>query len=330
MDRVGFGHIRAGLLPPPARVDRKFGSLVNTMSKFRLLNSFRADRLHNAAQALQDAGDEDGALAKYAEALTLDPERPGTLYNIGLIHKYRNDWLASFKFNERARRLRPDDEATNWNLAIAATALRDWRAARDVWHGLGMNIESGSDPIEANFGLTPVRLNPDDGGEVVWATRIDPVRARIDNIPLPESGYRWLDVVLHDGAAVGHRLNRDCQERPVFNVLELFEPSGFSTFEAEIVAPGSDDVAALEAAVDTAGGQFEDWTDDVRHLCKACSEGTPHERHDTAGGTTNAWSPERRTGIAIGEFEAVDRILAAWASDSRRVTTMRLALEAKR
>ena len=40
-------------------------------------------------------------------------------------------------------------------------------------------------------------------------------------------------MVLHDGAAVGTR-EADGHEYPVFNVLELFEVSKLSTYEAEL------------------------------------------------------------------------------------------------
>src|SRR5690606_14547387 len=103
----------------------------------------------------------------------------------------------SLKHNRLAVELDPQDEASNWNLAIAATALRDWRTAREVWQRLGLKIDAGDTPIEADFGMTPVRLNPDEKSEVVWARRIDPVRARLINIPCAESGACHGDVFLH-------------------------------------------------------------------------------------------------------------------------------------
>jgi Flp pilus assembly protein TadD len=55
--------------------------------EIKLLNKARARRLHGQGQALSDAGDSAAALAKYAEALALEPDRPNTLYNMGLVHK---------------------------------------------------------------------------------------------------------------------------------------------------------------------------------------------------------------------------------------------------
>jgi tetratricopeptide (TPR) repeat protein len=290
------------------------------------LSRARANRLHSKAQKLSDTGDDDAALAIYAEALQLDPSRPNTLYNIGLIHKYRRAWRESFDFNRRACELAPADEAAAWNLAIAATALRDWVTARKVWNGLGMNIEPGDTPIDSNLGWTPVRL-AEAAAEVVWAQRIDPVRARIGNVPLAESGFRYGDVVLHDGAAVGYRLNSRGEERAVFNVLELHERSAFSTFEVDVLAAGSADIEALGTACEAADVGFEDWTSSVRHICKACSEGRPHGKHDTQNETPREWRPRRYLGLAARDIATVERLLNEWTTGERRVESCHKALD---
>lgn len=236
----------------------------------------RADDLHEAANELED---DDEALAAFEQVLAIDPDRASTHYNVGLIHKYRGNWAASRASNQRAFELAPEDEAVNWNLAIAATALGDWATARKVWHGLGYGVELGSEPIEADFGLTPVRLNPEGTAEVVWARRIDPVRARILNIPFPISGFRHGDIVLHDGAPVGYR-EHEGREYGVLNVLELFQPSSQATFELELDLATPEDLEAATQALDDAGLTAEDWTSNTRMLCRACSEGRPHEKHD--------------------------------------------------
>ena len=198
----------------------------------------RAEELHDLGVEKSDAGDDDAALALYLEALALDRARPETLYNAGLIYKYRRDWEHSLRYNRLARELRPDDPATNWNLAIAATGLKDWRSAREVWKRLGMKIEESDEPITGDFGVAPIRLNgfeeTGDAVEVVWASRLSPVTARILNIPTPEAKFRYGDVVLHDGAGTCTRKDAEGHERPVFNAFELLEPSDFITFEVHI------------------------------------------------------------------------------------------------
>ncbi len=280
----------------------------------------KAKKLHARAQATDDP---EAALAMYRDALVLDPNRPQTHYNIGLIHKYRNQWQDSLLHNRRATELAADDQASQWNLAIAATALRDWRTAREVWHRLGMPIEPGDAPIEVDFGMTPVRLNPDDAGEVVWARRIDPVRARIKSIPFPGSGYRHGDVVLHDGAPVGYRRSGG-HEYPVFNVLELFEPSMHSTFEAEIHADDAGDVQALCTALDAANLANEDWTTSVRFICRQCCEGRPHEQHDTE--RKKEWTDKHVLGIAADGPAGAEAALRGWDQGRGRLLRFELKL----
>jgi hypothetical protein len=65
------------------------------------------------------------------------------------------------------------------------------------------------------------------------------------------------------------------QERAVFNVLELFEPSRFCTYEVSIAVESAEGLKELEHACELARVEIEDWTANIRNLCKACSEGRP-------------------------------------------------------
>lgn len=286
-----------------------------------------AEDLHQRAMALHDEGDEEQALELYHRALELDYARPTTHYNIGLIHKYRREWAVSQRHNQIAVELNPEDEAANWNLAIAATALQDWRTARDVWQRLGVAIEAGDSPIEQDFGQTPVRLNPEQGGEVVWARRIDPVRARILNIPYADSGHCYGDIVLHDGASVGQR-EVDGRTYPVFNVLELFQPSPHSTYEAELQVTGEADVQALLERLDARGIAAEDWSRSVRILCKHCSEGTAHEDHEHQEAPFDEQQPARLIAVAGPDEAAIREALTSWEDGNRRLVSLDCVLDA--
>ena len=269
----------------------------------------KADKLHVEARQLHDEGKDDEAIAKYLAIIDLDPDKSETYYNLGLIYKYRGEWQKSFDLNQRANTLNPEDESARWNLAIAATALQNWVVARKMWQENGMVLDENEGPIKMDFGMTPVRLNPDDQGEVVWATRIDPVRARIENIPFPESGFRHGDVVLHDGAAVGYR-NQGEREYPVFNVLGMFTPSAFTTRIATISIASESDLDALDEAFAATQSIYEDWTQNVRTLCRACSEGRPPEEHDHE--LENEWLAKRRIGIAVYPGDDIEQILSQW------------------
>lgn len=275
----------------------------------------KARKLHEQGEALSGQGRDDEAIEKYHAAIELDPESEASFYNLGLIYKYRNNWTESFKYNQKAYELDPGDEAARWNLGIAATALRDWGTARRAWLDNGIELDEGEGPIQCDFGLTPVRLNPDDNAEVVWARRIDPARAKIVSVPLPESGFCAGDIVLNDGAPVGYRKYGD-SERPVFNVLELFTASGLSTFKAVIRVAEQADIDQLDAMLSDKDMIMEDWTTNFRILCKACSEGRPHDDHDHH--QTEEWAPEHSLGIAAGSLDAIEEVLQGWADSAKR------------
>ena len=288
-------------------------------------NSAQRQRLHDDGEALYADGREDEALLKFHAAIAAEPEgAAGSYYNIGLIHKYRRQWRESFEANLRACALWPDNEAARWNLAIAATALRDWGSARRAWADHGIKLD-GEGPVVADFGQTPVRLNPASSGEVVWARRIDPVRARIESVPLPDSGHCCGDVVLHDGASNGRRESGG-QSYMVFDVLELFEPSALSTFELNIDLPDAQDAARLVDLLQQAGLHVEDWTASVKHFCRQCSEGEAHEHAPVA--PDSAWQPARRIGIAATARATIDPVLRAWEAEGGASGILECVLDA--
>ena len=242
----------------------------------------RANRANERGRELDRQGRTTEALAEYERACRLDPEWSVPFYNIGLVHKYAGRWELSLQHNQRAVERDASDTDACWNLGIAATGLGRWDLARRAWRAAGIAVPDGTGPIDFPCGRTPVRLNPATDGEVVWCDRLDPVRAAIRNIPLPESGFRFRDIVLHDGAANGYRKLGD-QERPVFDCLLLLERSAFSTYVAQI-QPGDQsswDAVMNRLADDALDREMaaEDWTSSVAFICEACSTGRPHEQH---------------------------------------------------
>ena len=178
-------------------------------------------KLHNQAYLAFDAGDLQTAAVKFAQLAKAHPDNAQYRYMLGLAAKYRMDWALSLQANLAAIACAPEfDEAAHWNAAIAATALHDWQTARQLWAACGIPLPEGEGEIEADFGTAVLRLNPWAGGECVYARRIDPCRSRIINVPLPESGYRMGDIVLHDGASTGRRADGQGGEVLVFNALE--------------------------------------------------------------------------------------------------------------
>lgn len=283
-----------------------------------------APDLYDRAYAAVDAGQLEDAVDLFGQLARTRPDNPAIAYMLGLAHKYRFEWAQSLACNLRALDLfKEPDEATLWNAAIAATGLGDWDQARSLWQQAGIEIMPGIGPIQGDFGSACVRLNPWDEGETLWARRLDPCRARIDNVPYPESGFRFGDAVLHDGAATGQRESHG-RFYPVLNVFQRLERSPFDTFEVELTCPAEQDMDALLDMKRPGIGLVEDWTSSVKVLCRQCSLGVAHVHHDEED---VAWNPERSLGVAAQARAAVDRLLQDWASagKGRNIETVALS-----
>src|SRR5262245_16274074 len=99
-----------------------------------------AQRLVELGNELSDAGRHEDAERAYRAAATADPTWSVPFYNLGLRCKYQSRWVESLEFNRRAAELNPDDQASWWNLGIAATAVGDWAEARRAWRACGIKL----------------------------------------------------------------------------------------------------------------------------------------------------------------------------------------------
>jgi tetratricopeptide (TPR) repeat protein len=270
-------------------------------------------------QSRAAAAFEQGRLAEakelYGRLVALRPNGDAFHFRLALAHKYLRDWPQALRHNLESLRLAGEpDEGASWNAGIAATALGDWAEARRQWTAIGIELDAGDGPIEENFGPIGLRLNPWATPETVFAQRIDPARARITNVPLPESGHRYGDIVLHDGAQVGERHYFD-HTVPVFNGLQRLAVSDFATYTVFVGAVGDEDVEALQRMRVDGVALVEDWTAALKRRCLRCAYDIPHKHHWLdAGG--NDWNPDRTLGIAARQDEGLRRLLEAWVADA--------------
>lgn len=278
----------------------------------------RHKKLHKQAYAAFDSGELAQAAAYFAELVKRFPDDSDYHYMQGLTAKNRMDWPTALRANLRAIECADGfAEGAHWNAAIAATALHDWDTARRMWAACGIAIPEGEDEIRADFGIAVIRLNPWADGETVYARRIDPVRAQIINVPLPESGWRFGDIALHDGAPTGTRDDGQGGEVSVFNAFERWRPSETPTHTAFARCPAAADAEALTGLLEQHGWTAEDWTHSLRYLCLRCSYGIPHEHEADAEQTADkGWQTERSIGIAAPAAQSaeLETALQNWAA----------------
>lgn len=289
--------------------------------------------------AADEAGDAERASALASELLELTPRSYFSWFHAGLLSKALRNWAESSERNARALELFTPEDAeafdgvnpAAWNLGIAATALGDWATARKAWAAYGVDgIGSGTEPIDGDFGLAPVRLNPDQpslphqvtpsagSAEVVWCWRRSPAHAVISNVPLPESGHRFGDVILHDGEPKGTRRLGD-REVAVFDQLQRLEDSGVPTWQAQVSGATPADLQELSELLGHRGLGMDDWSG-IRVMCSACSHGSPDNGHDHP--------PAQAEGTLLGlagRDPELTEVVEAWA-DARPGVDVHLSL----
>ena len=158
--------------------------------------------------------------------------------------------------------------------------------------------------------------------ETLYAKRIDPARAYLMNVPLPASGYRFRDLVLHDGAKTGER-QFNGGTVPVFNGMQRLQQSDFMTFAAFVTCPTVEDCNDVCDRSAPGIGLVEDWSS-ISYYCLRCSYGAPH-RHDDDKCDLD-WNPDRSLGIAAQSRHSVESLLAQWqeAGPGRHVESIEL------
>jgi len=268
--------------------------------------------LKTAAHAAWDDDDEGLAEQHFLAALAIDEQDAVTNYDLALLYKYQSRWGESLRYNRRAAELNPEDEAAWWNLGIAATALSDWATAALAWEFFGVTLDASAGLApDLKLGSIPVRITQGDQVEVLWANRLDPARAQIVSVPMPDCGVRYHDIVLIDGAPRGTR-ELNGQQVPVFDWLEFWQRSNYSTYVLEANISNVLAIDTLDSLIKDLELSVEDWASNVRLLCKACSEGTPHEHHDQEGDVVSEWQAERQMGFAALNDQALADVLDAW------------------
>ena len=273
-----------------------------------------ANWLNNKGMGFDDAGKKAVASILYSSARIVDPSFSPAWYNLGLQAKYAKKWRDSLQLNKQAVRADSKNEGAWWNLGIAATAVHDWDEARRAWQAYGIDLSTSSGEVLMPSVRACVRLDPGGSGEVVWGLRLDPARTVILSVPLPESGHRFHDIILNDGAQSGTRTDEDGCEVPVFNELEVWEKSSYSTFEAHIKMPDEAALDSLAELCDSRKLGIEDWGT-VRVICATCSSGSlePHEHQPAQN--------DQMSSFAFGakSYDELMMTLTQWSAEIKNV-----------
>lgn len=215
--------------------------------------------LFQKAQEYDLQGDHYHAVKIYKKIIKLAPAWAEPYRCMGEIYKARKEWKPSFYYTQKALENNPSDEVAWWNLGIIATALKKWQLARVAWNRVGYALRENDKAIELELGAVPIRLNPKSQPEIVWAHRIDPVRARIASIPAPSSRKCFRDLILFDTEHRGFRILKG-KRIPVYDELQVIKTSGYETYQVTLETTQFSDIKTLDQLCLDADLGFDNWT----------------------------------------------------------------------
>ncbi|WP_441245382.1 hypothetical protein [Kitasatospora sp. McL0602] len=200
-------------------------------------------------------------------------------------------------------------ESDLWHLITAASANRDWAVVRSVGALAGIEFETDSGPVEEEWQLVTVRARRTNGATTdLPAVRTGPATARILPVLGEDVPLNHRDVVVFAPAPLNDLPGPGEDEgwRPVFELLTLLDPAGWTTYWLDGVWPGEAEWAALRERLRAAG--FSVWV-------YSGGEYAVEDPADPAGALPGIYAAigVPPTGTAAAADAALRELTAAWA-----------------
>ena len=269
--------------------------------------------LFQKAVALDRKGDVYTAVKIYKKLIKIAPDWHLPYQYLSTIYKYHNDWKAAFHYGQRAIENGADKEDTWRNFAIAATALKKWRIARNAWNKVGFELKEIKKAPNFDMGIIPVRLRYDNFQEIVWAKQIDPARAIIESIPDPVSDRNYGDLILIDYKVTGYRVVKG-KRLPVFDELELIKRSFSRTYLVFLYDSQRNGADLLDKLCWNKDLGFDNWSNLTEMQLNTKIACLPEYYNEDL--ELNLYGEDMRIAIAADDLKDVQEVLHTWATIS--------------
>lgn len=265
-----------------------------------------AKRCYEQATAYDAAGDVYNATKLYKRVIKLEPEWSLPYFRLLAIYKRRQEWKPAFHYAKRSLALDPSDAGNWWDLGIAATALKKWRIAKNVWGKFDLPVSlPKTDQTIFSLALTYGRQM-----ELIWARPLCPARAEIISIPRPDSQRFYKDIVLYDRRQLqGHNITGN-RKLPIYEYLGHWKHSNYRTFSCWLYTVEDKDVETLAALCANVGFGFENWSNSALNAVPKKREKKPEfynfKERDEAPAAAQ-W-----VAVAAHNRREVERLLRQW------------------
>ncbi|MGW6917376.1 hypothetical protein ACWGB8_26620 [Kitasatospora sp. NPDC054939] len=147
-----------------------------------------------------------------------------------------------------------------WHLVTAATANRDWAVVRSTAALLELDLDGTEGPVDEEWQLVTLRARKTNGATAdLPAVRTGPATARVLPVLGDDVVLNHRDVVVFSPALLEEPPAEDAPEeeraawRPVFAVLTLLDPAGYTTYWLDGAWPGDEAWAEFRDALRAEG-----------------------------------------------------------------------------
>ncbi|MFJ9441858.1 hypothetical protein ACIRRH_08290 [Kitasatospora sp. NPDC101235] len=147
-----------------------------------------------------------------------------------------------------------------WHLITAASANRDWAVVRSTGALLDIEFDEPEGPVDEEWQLVTIRATRTNGATSdLPALRTGPATARILPVLGDDLTLNHGDVVVFAPALLERPPAEDAPEeerqhwRPVFGLLTLLDPAGYTTYWIDGGRPGDEPWSALREELHEAG-----------------------------------------------------------------------------
>ena len=266
-----------------------------------------ARQFYEQALIYDQSGDIYNAIKLYKRVIKLEEQWPLPYFRLQAIYKSRQEWKPTYHYTKRALALDPMHSDVWWDLGIAATALKKWRIARNVWSKFNIPPTFPKNTRE----VCAIYLPNGNQFELIWARPLCPARAEIISIPQPASGRRYKDLIYYDRMQLkGHTIAGN-RKMPVFAFLGHCKHSNYETFSCQLYTNKERDLQSLEALCVEAGCGFENWSNSALSFSPGVLEGIP-EFYNIKNISSQALADEQWVAIAAKNQHEVEWMLQQW------------------
>lgn len=213
--------------------------------------------LFETARRYDEGGDLYHAVKLYKKVVKLAPDWAPPYRALGKIYRKRCEWKPAYHYWKNTVSLESEDREAWWQLGLAAVGLNKLGIAQSVWNKFGLGRLNHKKPL----GL---RIEHQDGFEVLWMQTLDAGRCRILSIPHPGSGLRYRHTMLYDrrNQAGTHVVAR--RRVPIYEGVAALKASPYQTFSCLLHTGEEGMISRLEQLCYEAGIGFEVWSNAAR------------------------------------------------------------------